>query len=178
MSGDNVPCRVCGAGVRLIVVHDVLIRKAVIADLPALGRLGALLLRTHYDFDPQRFIAPDDHADEGYAWFLGTQLRREDVAIFVAERDGEVLGYVYAGIEPHSWKELREEAGFIHDIVVDERGRRTGIASALMERAIEWLRERGMPRVVLGTAERNDVAQRLFAALGFRRTMIEMTREL
>jgi ribosomal protein S18 acetylase RimI-like enzyme len=160
------------------VSDDFLIRQAVIADLPALGRLGALLLRTHYDFDPQRFIAPGDHAEEGYAWFLGTQLRRTDVMILVAERGGEVLGYVYAGIEPHSWKELRDEAGFIHDIVVDERGRRTGIASALVERAIEWLRERGMPRVVLGTADRNDAAQRLFTALGFRRTMIEMTREL
>ena len=157
---------------------DVVIRRATIADLPALGRLGALLLRTHYEFDPQRFIAPGDNVEEGYAWFLGTQLRQKDVAIFVAERGGDVLGYVYAGIEPHSWKELRDEAGFIHDIVVDERGRRTGLASALVERAVAWLRERGMPRVVLWTADRNDVAQRLFVALGFRRTMIEMTREL
>jgi ribosomal protein S18 acetylase RimI-like enzyme len=157
---------------------DVVIRQATIADLPALGRLGGLLLRTHYEFDPQRFIAPGDNVEEGYAWFLGTQLRQKDVAIFVAERRGDVLGYVYAGIEPHSWKELRDEAGFIHDIVVDERGRRTGLASALVERAVAWLRERGMPRVVLWTADRNDVAQRLFVALGFRRTMIEMTREL
>ena len=169
LSGDNV-----GA----VTDDDFRIRKAVAADLPALGRLGALLLRTHYDFDPQRFIAPGEDAEEGYAWFLGTQLRRADVAVFVAERDGEVLGYVYTAIEPHSWKELRDEAGFIHDIVVDERGRRSGIASALMGHAIEWLRERGMPRVVLGTADRNQVAQRLFSALGFRRTMIEMTREL
>ena len=100
------------------------------------------------------------------------------MAIFVAERDGEVLGYVYAGIEPHSWKELREEAGFIHDILVDERGRRGGLARALLDRAFEWLRERGQPRVVLWTADRNAAAQRLFEALGFRRTMIEMTREL
>ena len=155
-----------------------MIRVATTADLPALGRLGALLLRTHHEFDPHRFIAPEDNVEEGYAWFLGTQLRQKDAAIFVAERGGEVLGYVYAGVEPHSWKELRDEAGFIHDIVVDERGRRTGLASALVERAVEWLRQRGMPRVVLWTAERNDVAQRLFAALGFRRTMIEMTREL
>jgi RimJ/RimL family protein N-acetyltransferase len=28
------------------------------------------------------------------------------------------------------------------------------------------------------TAERNEAAQRLFASMGFRRTMIEMTREL
>jgi len=157
---------------------DVVIRRATIADLPALGRLGALLLRTHYEFDPQRFIAPGDNVEEGYAWFLGTQLRQKDVAIFVAERGGDVLGYVYAGIEPHSWKELRDEAGFIHDIVVDQRGRRTGLASALVERAVGWLGERGMPRVVLWTADRNDVAQRLFVALGFRRTMIEMTREI
>ena len=35
-----------------------------------------------------------------------------------------------------------------------------------------------MPRVVLLTAERNEAAQRLFARAGFRRTMIEMTREM
>jgi ribosomal protein S18 acetylase RimI-like enzyme len=31
---------------------------------------------------------------------------------------------------------------------------------------------------VLWTADRNDAAQRLFDRLGFRRTMIEVTREL
>jgi len=157
---------------------DAVIRRATRDDLPALGRLGALLLRTHYDFDPKRFLASGDDAEDGYAWFLGTQLERGDVAIFVAERGGEVLGYVYAGIEPHSWKELRDEAGFIHDIVVDERGRRGGLARALLGRAVAWLRERGQPRVMLWTADKNDAAQRLFDALGFRRTMVEMTLEL
>ncbi|SRR6266542_1458427 len=157
---------------------DFMIRRATDADLPALGRLGALLLRTHYAFDRDRFMAPGNDPEEGYAWFLGTQLRRPDVAVFVAERNGEVLGYVYAGIEPQSWKELREEAGFIHDVVVDEAGRRSGIARSLVEAAIDWLRARGMPRVLLGTASQNEGAQRLFDRLGFRRTMIEMTREI
>jgi ribosomal protein S18 acetylase RimI-like enzyme len=154
------------------------IRRATKADLPALGRLGALLLRTHYQFDPQRFMAPGDHPEEGYAWFLGTQLREGDVVVFVAEREASIVGYVYAGLEPQSWKELREACGFIHDVVVDESGRRFGVATALMEAAINWLRERGAPRVVLGTAQKNEGAQRLFERLGFRRTMIEMTREL
>ena len=35
-----------------------------------------------------------------------------------------------------------------------------------------------MPRVVLGTAEKNVGAQRLFERSQFRRTMVEMTREL
>jgi ribosomal protein L15 len=32
--------------------------------------------------------------------------------------------------------------------------------------------------VILWTAEGNDPAQRLFGKLGFRRTMVEMTKEL
>jgi ribosomal protein S18 acetylase RimI-like enzyme len=154
------------------------IRRATQADLPALGRLGALLLRTHYQFDSKRFMAPGSNPDEGYAWFLGTQLRDKDVVVLVAEKQAAVVGYVYAGLEPQSWKELREACGFIHDVVVDERGRRGGVATALIEAAAAWLREQGAPRVILWTAHPNEAAQRLFERVGFRRTMVEMTREL
>ena len=156
------------------------IRRAAAADAPALGRLGALLLRTHYDFDPKRFLAPGDAPEDGYAWFLRGQLRRKGVVIFVAElkETSAVAGYVYAGIEPMSWKELRDEAGFIHDVAVEPSARRLGIAAALIEAASAWLKEQGAPRVMLWTAEQNADAQRLFARLGFRRTMVEMTREI
>ena len=154
------------------------IRRATQTDAPALGRLGGHLLRTHYEFDRQRFVAPGDDPETGYAWFLTSQLAEDDVAVFVAEHGDQVIGYVYVAIEPHSWKELREECGFIHDIVVSAEGRRGGVATALIDRAIAWLREHGSPRVMLWTAEPNKAAQKLFAKLGFRRTMIEMTREL
>jgi ribosomal protein S18 acetylase RimI-like enzyme len=158
---------------------DLVIRRAEPSDLPALGRLGALLMRTHYGFDQKRFLNPGTNADDGYAWFLGEQLKDEgNVVVLVAERQGEVIGYVYAALEPISWKELRDACGFIHDIVVDERGRRAGVATALIDAAIEWLKKSGAPRVVLGTAEQNEPAQRLFSRLGFRRTMVEMTKEL
>jgi GNAT superfamily N-acetyltransferase len=160
------------------VLPPATIRRATVADVAALGELGAQLMRTHYAFDNKRFMAPGDEPEDGYAWFLGTQLRDEDVAVFVAERAGDVVGYVYAGIEPLSWKELRDACGFIHDIVVHEHGRGTGVATQLMEAAVEWLAARGMPRVMLWTAAPNADAQRLFERLGFRRTMVEMTREL
>jgi ribosomal protein S18 acetylase RimI-like enzyme len=156
---------------------DIVIRRAEKRDLPEIGRLGAALIRVHREFDSQRFMSPGDDPEGGYAWFLGTQLRKRDVAVFVAQRDGEVIGYAYCGIEPRSWMELRDEAGFIHDIVVAERARRVGIGRRLLATATEWLFSRGVPRVMLWTAERNDAAQQLFASAGFRRTMIEMTRE-
>jgi ribosomal protein S18 acetylase RimI-like enzyme len=73
---------------------------------------------------------------------------------------------------------LLDEAGFVHDVIVDEAACRRGVGSALVEGALEWMRARGVVRVVLWTADQNTGAQRLFDRLGFRRTMIEMTREL
>jgi ribosomal protein S18 acetylase RimI-like enzyme len=153
------------------------IRRAQKGDLPALGRLGALLVRGHHAFDPARFMAPLPNIEEGYAWFLGSQLDQPDAVIFVAERAGQVVGYVYAGMEPQSWKELRDAAGFVHDVVVEEPARGAGIGNALVEEAARWLEAHGAPRVMLWTAQANGVAQRLFERMGFRRTMIEMTRE-
>jgi ribosomal protein S18 acetylase RimI-like enzyme len=157
---------------------DVTLRRATRADLEAVGRLGALLMQTHFDFDRLRFLAPAADASEGYAWFLGTQISRDDASVIVAERDGVVIGYVYAAVEPLSWKELRDEAGFIHDVYVDEAARGAGVARALVDAALAWLRERGMPRVLLWTAAPNAAAQRLFEGVGFRHTMRELTLEL
>ena len=154
------------------------IRRATSSDLPALGRMGALLMQVHYAFDSRRFMPPGDDAADRYAWFLGTQLKRSDAIVLVAEQEGVPVGYVYAGIEPRNWKELRDEAGFVHDVVVVEEARHSGVAAALLDAAIAWLRDRGMPRVVLWSADQNSVAQRLFERLGFRRTMVEMTKEL
>lgn len=79
---------------------DIVIRRARPSDAPELGRLGALLLRAHYAFDQQRFMAPGADPEEGYGWFLRHQLGESDVAVFVAEQSGVVVGYVYAGLEP------------------------------------------------------------------------------
>jgi ribosomal protein S18 acetylase RimI-like enzyme len=160
------------------VSSPIRIRRAAPGDLPVLGSLGAALMRAHFAFDPDRFLAPGDRAEEGYAAFLESELTAAETAIFVADREGEVLGYVYAAIEPMSWKELRDRAGFIHDIVVSEPARRSKVATSLMDAAVEWIRAQGVARVLLWTAAPNAAAQRLFAGLGFRPTMIEMTREL
>ncbi len=73
---------------------------------------------------------------------------------------------------------LRGPAGVLYDIVVDPAHRRNGVGRMLLDATLEALNARGAPRVVLSTAERNQSAQRLFDRAGFRRTMIEMTREL
>jgi len=154
------------------------IRPATSADLPAVGRLGADLVRTHHGFDPERFMAPTPQTEHAYGSFLGTQLDEPNVVVLVADRDGEVLGYTYAGVEGFDYMSLRGPAGVLYDIVVDPAHRGRGVGRMLLEATLAALSARGAPRVVLSTAERNESAQRLFTRAGFRRTMIEMTREL
>jgi GNAT superfamily N-acetyltransferase len=154
------------------------IRPATPEDMPAVGRLGAELVSQHHAFDPKRFITGGERVAEGYAWFLDTQLAQADVVILVAERQREVVGYVYAALEPHNWKELRDAAGFVHDVVVEASVRRLGVATQLLAAACDWLREHGAPRVLLWSAAQNAAAHALFDRLGFRRTMVEMTLEL
>ena len=161
----------------MTTTDPIVVRRGESRDVPALGRLGAALVRAHHAFDAERFLSPTARLEQGYAHFLSSQLAERDVVVYVAERGGRVIGYVYAGIEPRSWKELRDSAGFIHDVAVEPAERSSGVGSRLIETAVEWLVDHGAPRLMLWTAEQNHDARRLFERLGFRRTMVEMTRE-
>ena len=137
-------------------------------------------MHAHFAFDATRFLSPGANAESGYAAFLTSQLDSDDSLVMVAEHpsDGRIVGYVFAGIEPLSWKELRGPAGFIHDLLVVEDARGGGVGERLLAAAVAWLTERGVPRVMLWTAAPNEGAQRLFERHGFRKTMIEMTRDV
>jgi len=154
------------------------IRRATNADLPSLGRLGALLVQQHHDFDPRRFLAASTRTPDHYAAFLGSQLEDPDALVLVAEHEGRVVGYTFAAMEGYDYKSLRGPAGLLHDVLVDPGHRGRGVGRRLLDETVSMLRARGARQIVLSTAERNEAAQRLFARLGFRPTMIEMTREL
>ena len=158
-------------------MREVTIRPATKSDQAALGRYGGALMRQHHDLDPQRFILTD-RPEAGYGRFLVSQLDDPESVVLVAERAGEVVGYIYAGLEPMSWRELRAACGFVHDVYVEAGARHQGVGERLVRAAIEWMGSRGQPRVVLWSAAGNEAAQRLFARLGFRRTMVEMTLDL
>jgi ribosomal protein S18 acetylase RimI-like enzyme len=153
------------------------IRPAAADDWPRIGELAELLVRTHYAFDSSRFVHPDALRAADYIARLREEIDSGHAVVQVADADGAVAGYVFAGVEPESWKELRHEAGYVHDLVVDEAHRHAGAGRALVESAIAWFAARGVTRVMLSTAPANAGARRLFRRLGFRDTMIEMTLE-
>lgn len=164
------------------------VRPARQSDLPRVSELAAELVRQHHHLDPPRFLLVEPIA-EGYRRFFTGELRRKGALILVAEdavagapdapgaRD-EILGYAYATLEPRNWNDLLDAAGKLNDLFVDPAARRRGIGRALARAALDALAARGAPRVVLMSAWHNPDAHAFFEALGFRRTMLEMTAEL
>jgi ribosomal protein S18 acetylase RimI-like enzyme len=153
------------------------IRPATTADQQALGRFGGALMRQHHAADPQRFIQVE-HPEAGYGRFLVSEVTNPESVVLVAERSGEVVGYIWAAVEGISWKDLRGPCGFVHDIFVDESARGLGAGRALLRAAVDWIHAHGRTQVVLWTKTRNDHAKSLFRNLGFRTTMTEMTLDL
>lgn len=143
-------------------------------DLDAVSKLAGALVRQHHGFDERRFFLPED-PEGGYRFWFGKQLEDPQTVLVVAEVDGEVAGYLYGGLEARDWARLLDAHGAIHDIFVDARFRRRGVASALMRAGLARFKELGAAQIVLSSATPNAEAQALFKALGFRRTMVEMT---
>jgi ribosomal protein S18 acetylase RimI-like enzyme len=162
---------------RALSSAGVMIRRAVASDTAAIGRLAAALVRVHHDFDPQRFIDVTPQTERSYGGYVNAQRKEPESVVLVAERDGVVLGYAWGAVEGIDYMSLRGPAGVLYDIVVDATLRGQGIGRQLLDAILRALAALGAPRVVLSTASRNEAAQRLFASVGFRQTMVEMTRE-
>jgi len=158
-------------------VSEVLIRRAKRSELGAVARMAAALVREHHARDRQRFMLVEP-VEEGYRGWLGREIGHRGAVILVAEEDLDIAGYAYGTLEARNWSELLDACGKLNDVYVNPSARRRGIARKLIEAMMIELKALGAPRVVLSSADGNRAAQQLFASVGFRRTMIEMTREL
>lgn len=153
-----------------------LIRRATSADLNRLGQLAGALVRFHNAADSRRFMVVDG-VEQGYSRWFARELSRPEAVVLAAEIDGTVVGYGYGSKEERDWNMLLDKHGAIHDVFVDDGARRGGVGRALVQALCEALTALGCPRIVLSTMVDNERAQRVFKGLGFRPTMLEMTRE-
>lgn len=153
------------------------IKQATARDLPKIAKLAGELVRQHQAFDAKRFLFIEN-PESGYEWWFGKELQNKKAIILCAKLGTKIVGYAYARLEPKDWNALLDAHGALHDLLVAEEARGQGVGRKLLERVQSELRARGAARLVLHTATKNLAAQKLFAALGFRKTMIEMTCEL
>jgi N-acetylglutamate synthase-like GNAT family acetyltransferase len=84
----------------------------------------------------------------------------EEIAFFVAEADGKVVGYASA---EQTWADEAE----LHTLYVHPDRWGEGVGRALFERVEAWARQRDIDRVAAAALSENAVATQFFEALGF-----------
>ncbi len=83
-----------------------------------------------------------------------------DRAIFFAYVDGQLAGQI---ILRKNWNRF----AWVEDIAVDAHFRRQGVGRALMQRAVEWAKSRGLPGIMLETQDIRVAACRFYERFGF-----------
>ena len=90
-----------------------------------------------------------------------------DRVVFVACRDGAVIGWIDVGIVHHLQVEPNGEIG---GLVVSHACRSAGIGARLVSRAEEWVKERGVTRMIVRSNIAREAAHRFYLREGYEQT--------
>src|SRR3989339_519343 len=78
----------------------------------------------------------------------------------------------------HKEKAGKNSAGYISDLYVEEKYRKSGLGSELIKEAQEWLRKKGKKNVTLHVESWNIGAINLYRKLEFKDKSIRMEKKL
>lgn len=99
-----------------------------------------------------------------------------DIRAYVAEQDGNVVGFVGLMVFPAFHRDGLH--GYLTALVVDEKRRGSGAGRALMQAAETWFAERGVKRVNLTTALHREAAHGFYEKNGYTFTGKRFTKIL
>lgn len=151
------------------------IRPATADDAAIIGQLWRELVNYHRQLD-EAMPRPTADGHERYAARIEQQLDDPYAAVFVAETDHILVGYVLGRIVdllPETFE--ADYGGFLVDIVVLDPYREHGIGRALVNALEDWFQARGISHYEWYVAAENHRARRFWAEIvGGREVMIRM----
>lgn len=154
-----------------------MIRKAELRDIPALGRLLYEVHKVHSDVRPDLFKAgARKYTDEQ----LEEILQSGERPVFVAEQDGQVVGYAFCipkqFVGDRSMTDVRTL--YIDDLCVDEAARGKHIGTKLYDFVLDFAKRQGYYNVTLNVWADNKAAVEFYEKIGLRVQKIGMEKIL
>ncbi len=141
------------------------VRPATMKDLDRVAALWTHITRHHEPLDP--VFRMRSEADSELRELLGALQRDRDAAIFVFDDAGDLPGMCIVRVDQAPPIMEESERAEITDLGVRADRRREGIATALLQRALAWVKECGIERVEVQVAVANREGQAFWRAHGF-----------
>lgn len=130
-------------------------RKADIQDLAQLAEL----------FDQYRIFYHKDSDIPAAEKFLKERIENNDSEIFVAEKEGVLVGFVQ--LYPLFSSTRMKRYWLLNDLYVNENQRGNGYSKQLIEKAKELAKSTNACGILLETGKSNDIGNKLYPGCGF-----------
>lgn len=158
--------------------RSITVRLATMDDADVIARQTATVQQLHADALPDVFKPPSDELFPPAK--LAALVHDPSSIVAVAELDGKIVGHIYGAVVSRAESAFHVPGShlYIHQIGVDEEGRRQGVGTALVAFVMDTARAMGVTAVHVDHWAFNTRAARFFEACGFRPMKIVMRQTL
>lgn len=158
-------------------MNDLKIRRAVKGDIQAIDKLLYEVHKVHSDARPDIFKAgAKKYTDDE----LTRILNDNDTPVFVAERDGSVVGYAFCihrqFLNNNNMTDIKTL--YIDDLCVDEAVRGEHIGRQIYEYVLKFAKQNGYYNVTLNVWADNTNAVKFYEKIGMQIQKIGMEKIL
>lgn len=148
--------------------EDFVIRPCKREHLPQLTDLWAENMVDQVEEDPLRPYFDLEASKGGFHEILENFMKKEPHGFLVALIESEVVGFVIAFKDAFGPNYVTKEKISYIQVVHTKRGhRRRGMATRLVDTALNYLKANGCSLVITEAGESNEAATQLFEKLGF-----------
>ena len=157
---------------------EFIIREATQADYTGLCAVFAEVHALHLEALPHIFREPAGPALS--AEYVDEIIAEQGAALFVAEREGQIIGLVYLSQDEAPDQPILMPRRYvsIHTLAVRKGCRHVGVGRALMERAHRWAHDQGVSEIELNVWEFNKMAIQFYEQLGYATASRKMSTQL
>lgn len=151
------------------------IRKARVKDAPQIAPLTRDFLKQHSSYSPLDVLVPPTKKKETRSW--EKRIRSRKYTVFVAESEGEILGFMTLLFQKrYSFKKVRD-VGEIEIMAVSSKARGRGVGKAMFEEAKKYFESKGMSHLLINVRLKNP-ALGFWKKLGFKEYDVKLYRKL
>ena len=126
--------------------------------------MWTLLQEHNAAYDPR--LAPVADAADWFLDFLRGELGNDSAALFVAEEDGQIVGYVFGQILRRPTL-ANGDCGYVADLFVDNDWRGQGVGRRLFHILRDWFHARDLVAIELQIVRANPASQAFWRKMGF-----------
>ena len=158
-------------------MENLKIRRASEKDIPVIDRLLYAVSKVHSDVRPDLFKQGTKKYNDAE---LQNILSDDTTPVFVAEKDGNILGYAFCIhkqiLDDNILTDIKTL--YIDDLCVDESARGQHIGRALYDYVLNYAKECGCYNVTLNVWADNTSALRFYEKIGLKVLKIGMEKIL